>query len=144
MLTWDDAREQIRKSKQASHVRETPDWDTALPTCTLYASEIFRNMEGEDCLPNERERAGGRLRENERVEGALAKQTNREGRHLPQLQGGSVECRHMEGVPGYVPVTRLICRGRWRNTAGMCRKHFQGREVSKGRGRATLGQIFWG
>ena len=60
----------------------------------LYASEIFRNMEGEDCLPNERERAGGRLRENERVKGAPAKQTNWEGQHLPRLQGGSVECRH--------------------------------------------------
>ena len=40
-------------------------------------SEIFRNMEGENYLPNERERAGGRVRGNERVGGVVGRDGER-------------------------------------------------------------------
>ena len=83
-------------------------------------------MEGEDCLPNERERAGGRLRENERVKGAPAKQTNWEGQHLPRLQGGSVECRHMGGCPWLSPCNSADLQGKVAEHSGPVQKTLPG------------------
>lgn len=109
-------------------------------------SEIFRNMEGENYLPNERERAGGRVRGNERVGGVVHWPSTPTGK-AGISPGSRVAVPSVDTcgrVPGYVPVTRLICRGRWRNTAGVCRKASWGGDVSQRRGRAALGQTFWG
>ena len=113
-------------------------------------SEIFRNMEGENYLPNERERAGGRVRGNERVGGgALAKHTNREGWHLPRLQGGSAKCRHVRACPWLCPCNSADLQGKVAEHSGRVQKSFlgRGREPAEGQSRPRadlLGSQFRG
>lgn len=65
MPTWDDAREQIRRSKkQAVLERDTREGVAALPTCTLYAQRSQEHGGG-NYLPNEKEKERGRKGEGE-------------------------------------------------------------------------------